>query len=140
MGWLEHHLIGGDVWSVWFWLQLEQEELNLLLVQCMFIVHKCKILIQIFGIFHLYSIFGNIRGGDQFKENQTELIASFFAVFYFSINLGSTVSSFVSPIIRTSFGYAVAFAVPGKYIHPFLSHQYFFLQIQILNRTLYKVE
>jgi len=52
-------------------------------------------------------------GGDQFREDQTELIASFFAIFYFSINLGSTVSSFVTPIIRSEFGYAVAFAVPA---------------------------
>ncbi|KAL9649732.1 hypothetical protein ABK040_009547 [Willaertia magna] len=52
-------------------------------------------------------------GGDQFKANQTELLASFFSIFYFSINLGSMVSSFISPIIRTNFGYSVAFAVPA---------------------------
>ncbi|KAG2379295.1 hypothetical protein C9374_007434 [Naegleria lovaniensis] len=52
-------------------------------------------------------------GGDQFREDQEELISSFFAIFYFSINLGSTVSSFVTPIIRTEFNYAVAFGVPA---------------------------
>jgi POT family proton-dependent oligopeptide transporter len=52
-------------------------------------------------------------GGDQIKENQTELLASFFALFYFSVNLGSTVSTFLIPIIRTHFGYAIAFSIPA---------------------------
>jgi len=52
-------------------------------------------------------------GGDQFKEGQTELLMSFFAVFYFSINIGSTLSTFLMPIVRTHYGYAVAFAIPA---------------------------
>lgn len=51
-------------------------------------------------------------GADQFREDQRELISSFFSIFYFSINIGSTVSSFVTPIIRSNYGYAVAFFVP----------------------------
>jgi hypothetical protein len=49
----------------------------------------------------------------RFKENQTELIMSFFAMFYFSINVGSTISTFVTPIVRNNFGYAVAFSMPA---------------------------
>jgi solute carrier family 15 oligopeptide transporter 1 len=52
-------------------------------------------------------------GGDQFKESQTELLRSFFAIFYFSINIGSTVSTFVTPIFRNKWGYAAAFSLPA---------------------------
>lgn len=36
-------------------------------------------------------------GGDQFKSNQTELLSSFFAIFYLSINIGSTFSTYIVP-------------------------------------------
>eukprot|EP01027_Heterolobosea_sp_BB2_P019163 GEZU01026915.1.p1 GENE.GEZU01026915.1~~GEZU01026915.1.p1 ORF type:complete len:204 (-),score=33.44 GEZU01026915.1:76-687(-) len=52
-------------------------------------------------------------GGDQFAANESELLTSFFSLFYLSINLGSTVSTFVTPIIRDQYGYAAAFAVPA---------------------------
>ncbi|XP_049818947.1 peptide transporter family 1 isoform X2 [Aethina tumida] len=60
-------------------------------------------------------------GGDQFILPQQELqLATFFSLFYFSINSGSLVSTFLTPILREKvhcFGddhcYPLAFAVPG---------------------------
>lgn len=40
-------------------------------------------------------------GGDQFKlPEQVEQLARFFSIFYFSINLGSFISSLITPILR----------------------------------------
>ncbi|CAK8674326.1 unnamed protein product [Clavelina lepadiformis] len=58
-------------------------------------------------------------GGDQFDADQDEYRRSFFSLFYFSINAGSLVSTFVSPLIREEvqcFGddcYALAFGIPA---------------------------
>ncbi|XP_030766027.1 peptide transporter family 1 isoform X2 [Sitophilus oryzae] len=60
-------------------------------------------------------------GGDQFILPQQELqLATFFSLFYFSINAGSLISTFLTPILRNDvhcFGldscYPLAFAVPG---------------------------
>lgn len=59
-------------------------------------------------------------GGDQFEANQTHLLGKFFALFCVSINLGSLVSMFVTPIFRgdiSCFGrtscYPLAFGVPA---------------------------
>ncbi|XP_030766028.1 peptide transporter family 1-like [Sitophilus oryzae] len=60
-------------------------------------------------------------GGDQFILPQQELqLATFFSLFYFSINAGSLISTFLTPILRKNvhcFGlnscYPLAFAVPG---------------------------
>lgn len=60
-------------------------------------------------------------GGDQFVLPQQEIqLAAFFSLFYFSINAGSLISTFLTPILRNDvhcFGnnscYPLAFAVPG---------------------------
>ncbi|XP_025836565.1 peptide transporter family 1 isoform X2 [Agrilus planipennis] len=60
-------------------------------------------------------------GGDQFTlPYQASQLSKFFSVFYFSINFGSFISTFVTPILREDvkcFGddscYSLAFAVPG---------------------------
>lgn len=39
-------------------------------------------------------------GGDQFNPAHTRMISIFFSLFYFSINAGSTLSMFVTPIFR----------------------------------------
>ena len=59
-------------------------------------------------------------GGDQFEANQVHLLSKFFALFYLSINLGSLISMFVTPIFRgdiSCFGqtscYPLAFGVPA---------------------------
>lgn len=52
-------------------------------------------------------------GGDQFEPTQAELMASFFSMFYMSINIGSTVSTFITPSIRENFGYPFAFGLPA---------------------------
>eukprot|EP01116_Phalansterium_solitarium_P018311 TRINITY_DN4815_c0_g1_i1.p1 TRINITY_DN4815_c0_g1~~TRINITY_DN4815_c0_g1_i1.p1 ORF type:complete len:637 (+),score=222.22 TRINITY_DN4815_c0_g1_i1:130-2040(+) len=57
-------------------------------------------------------------GGDQFAADQAELLSSFFAFFYFSINIGSAVSTFVTPVLREQVpphgsGYWAAFGLPA---------------------------
>jgi len=59
-------------------------------------------------------------GGDQFKNKNSPLLEKFFGLFYLSINLGSLVSMFLTPIFRkdiTCFGknscYPLAFGVPA---------------------------
>lgn len=60
-------------------------------------------------------------GGDQFKlPEQAKHLATFFSLFYLSINLGSMISTLLTPILRENvhcFGelscYSLAFGVPG---------------------------
>lgn len=60
-------------------------------------------------------------GGDQFKiPEQAAQLATFFSLFYFSINLGSLVSTAATPIFRADFHcfgevdcYSLAFGVPA---------------------------
>ncbi|XP_044522682.1 solute carrier family 15 member 2 isoform X2 [Gracilinanus agilis] len=58
-------------------------------------------------------------GGDQFEAEHVNERSKFFSVFYLSINAGSLISMFVTPMLRGDvkcFGgdcYALAFGVPG---------------------------
>ena len=58
-------------------------------------------------------------GGDQFEPTQTGQIQLFFSAFYFAVNLGSLLSTFITPEIRATqcFGYtecySLAFALPA---------------------------
>ena len=60
-------------------------------------------------------------GGDQFKLPEQKLqLAQFFSIFYFAINAGSLISTFITPIFRQDvkcFGeetcYPLAFGVPA---------------------------
>lgn len=59
-------------------------------------------------------------GGDQFLPEQSRELQRFFSLFYVSINAGSLISTFVTPILRqdvTCFGrpdcYPLAFGVPA---------------------------
>ncbi|CAH0578083.1 unnamed protein product [Chrysodeixis includens] len=60
-------------------------------------------------------------GGDQFKlPEQERYLGYFFSMFYFAINAGSLISTFLTPILRADvhcFGsqdcYSLAFGVPG---------------------------
>ncbi|XP_026250363.1 solute carrier family 15 member 2 isoform X1 [Urocitellus parryii] len=58
-------------------------------------------------------------GGDQFEEEHAEERTRYFSVFYLSINAGSLISTFITPMLRGDvqcFGddcYALAFGVPG---------------------------
>ncbi|XP_071484620.1 solute carrier family 15 member 2-like [Diadema antillarum] len=58
-------------------------------------------------------------GGDQFNADQERDIQRFFSIFYFSINCGSLLSTFLTPILRHDvqcFGndcYTLAFGVPA---------------------------
>uniref|UniRef100_A0A8C3DRJ3 Solute carrier family 15 member 2 n=1 Tax=Corvus moneduloides TaxID=1196302 RepID=A0A8C3DRJ3_CORMO len=58
-------------------------------------------------------------GGDQFEEEHASERSKFFSIFYLSINAGSLISTFVTPVLRGDvkcFGedcYALAFGVPA---------------------------
>lgn len=60
-------------------------------------------------------------GGDQFvRPQQDKQLEQFFSVFYFAINAGSLISTFVTPILREDvhcFGeescYSLAFGLPA---------------------------
>jgi solute carrier family 15 (oligopeptide transporter), member 1 len=60
-------------------------------------------------------------GGDQFKiPEQAKQLASFFSFFYFSINAGSLIATYLMPVLREDvhcFGdfdcFSLAFGVPG---------------------------
>lgn len=59
-------------------------------------------------------------GGDQFKlPEQAKFLATFFSLFYLSINAGSLLSTTITPLLRENhcFGelscYSLAFGVPG---------------------------
>ncbi|XP_076170148.1 peptide transporter family 1 [Ptiloglossa arizonensis] len=79
-------------------------------------------------------------GGDQFVLPQQErYLSTFFSFFYFSINFGSLISSFLTPMLRsnvTCFGYtscySLAFFVPAVLM--ILS-----IVIFVIGRPLYKV-
>ncbi|MDE0854716.1 MAG: oligopeptide:H+ symporter [Nevskia sp.] len=51
--------------------------------------------------------------GDQFTEKNQHLISKAFSYFYFSINLGSSVSIFMCPVWLESYGPKVAFGIPA---------------------------
>ena len=61
-------------------------------------------------------------GGNQFHPSQTRYLETFFSVFYLSINIGSTVSTLITPIFRSDvrcFGrecYPLAFGVPALFM------------------------
>lgn len=59
-------------------------------------------------------------GGDQFLSSQVRTIAVFFTVFYFTINAGSVLSMFITPLLRSNvhcYGqkscYPLAFGLPA---------------------------
>ncbi|CAG7715932.1 unnamed protein product [Allacma fusca] len=80
-------------------------------------------------------------GGDQFVvPEQEKQLASFFFIFYFSINAGSLISTFVTPIFRkdvSCFGdttcYSLAFSVPAALM--IIS-----LIIFIIGKSFYKIK
>eukprot|EP00897_Mesotaenium_endlicherianum_P001940 jgi/Mesen1/1774/ME000014S01180 len=58
-------------------------------------------------------------GGDQVEAarapgpGREQLVRVFFSTFYFAINAGATLSTLVTPVLRSSFSYAAAFAAPA---------------------------
>jgi solute carrier family 15 oligopeptide transporter 1 len=76
-------------------------------------------------------------GGDQFSADQESYIVKFFSVFYFTINAGSVLSTFVTPILRHDiqcFGndcYALAFGVPAVLM--FISVRKYIVKIRIIH-------
>lgn len=62
-----------------------------------------------FGLFMIGLGTGGIKpcvsafGGDQFLPNERRWLQSFFSLFYGAINLGSTISMFATPMLRSDF-------------------------------------
>jgi len=52
-------------------------------------------------------------GGDQLDPNNSTLSNTFFNMFYFSINVGSVMSTLVTPEIREHYSFRTAFAIPA---------------------------
>ena len=42
------------------------------------------------------------HGGDQFPSSETKTISTYFAMFYFSTNVGAFITRFLTPILRDS--------------------------------------
>ena len=51
--------------------------------------------------------------GDQFGSRNKRLLSKVFFLFYFSINLGSAISTILTPLLLKWYGPSVAFGVPG---------------------------
>lgn len=51
--------------------------------------------------------------GDQFGTGNKHLLTKVYSWFYFSINLGSTISTLLTPVLLEKYGPGVAFGVPG---------------------------
>jgi len=54
--------------------------------------------------------------GDQFKPHQTHMIDTIFHVFYFMVSLGSVSGTLLTPLIRTKYGYSMAFGFPAIFL------------------------
>ncbi len=51
--------------------------------------------------------------GDQFGKGNWDKLEKVYQIFYFSVNLGSAVSSLLIPLIKERYGWSVAFGIPG---------------------------
>mmetsp|Transcript_3035 Transcript_3035/g.4452 ORF Transcript_3035/g.4452 Transcript_3035/m.4452 type:complete len:603 (+) Transcript_3035:38-1846(+) len=78
-----------------------------------------KLAVSIVGLFFSGLGTGGIKpnvstyGADQIDEDDKDLKTSFFSMFYFSINLGSTVSTILLPILKQYIGYGWSFLIPA---------------------------
>ncbi|XP_074157448.1 solute carrier family 15 member 2 [Sminthopsis crassicaudata] len=87
--------------------------------------HVMHMALSMIGLFLIALGTGGIKpcvaafGGDQFEEQHTKERRRFFSIFYLSVNAGSLLSTFITPMLRGNlqcFGgdcYALAFGVPG---------------------------
>eukprot|EP00163_Fabomonas_tropica_P001950 TRINITY_DN11451_c0_g1_i1.p1 TRINITY_DN11451_c0_g1~~TRINITY_DN11451_c0_g1_i1.p1 ORF type:complete len:224 (-),score=29.90 TRINITY_DN11451_c0_g1_i1:10-681(-) len=51
--------------------------------------------------------------GDQFVPGQEKLLVQVFSVFYFAINLGSLLSTFITPMVHQYYAFWIAFSLPA---------------------------
>jgi proton-dependent oligopeptide transporter, POT family len=54
--------------------------------------------------------------GDQFNKTNQHLISKAYGIFYFSINIGSFISTLMIPPINKAFGPRIAFGLPGVFM------------------------
>ena len=86
-------------------------------------------------------------GGDQVKKGDKTLLSTFFSLFYFSINAGSLISIFLTPILRRDIQcfdddcYAASFGVPAvlmiSSIIVFLAGSYLYVRVPPTGRNVY---
>ena len=86
-------------------------------------------------------------GGDQVKKGDKALLATFFSLFYFSINAGSLISIFLTPILRKDIQcfdsdcYAASFGVPAVLMMVsvliFLAGSYLYVRVPPTGRNVY---
>jgi len=112
----------GGMLADWF-LGKYKTILYLSLIYC--VGHACLAVFDmnpsgfLFGIFLIALGAGGIKPcvsanvGDQFTEENKDLIPKLYDIFYFSINVGATVSMLITPWLMKTFGPAIAFGVPG---------------------------
>lgn len=87
---------------------------------------KGTVVLTFIGLFLIAFGTGGIKpcvsafGGDQFKPEQSVQLKQFFSLFYISINAGSLISTFITPILRQDVEcmgrndcYPLAFGVPA---------------------------
>lgn len=86
-------------------------------------------------------------GGDQVDKGDPTLLSTFFSLFYFSINAGSLISIFLTPILRGDiqcFGadcFLAAFGVPGVLmicsIFVFIAGSFLYVKVPPTGRNVY---
>ncbi|GAM22051.1 hypothetical protein SAMD00019534_052260, partial [Acytostelium subglobosum LB1] len=54
--------------------------------------------------------------GDQLDNSQKDLVQRLYQLFYFAINIGASLSTFLTPLFRTYIGYWFAFGLPSVLI------------------------
>lgn len=86
-------------------------------------------------------------GGDQFKlPEQTKQLATFFSLFYFTINTGSIISSSITPILKSKIHcfdqedcYPLAFGVPAVLMLLAIGERSVFFPSGIFKETIVQV-
>ena len=95
-------IIAGEWLSVCCWSPLELEESSPVLQG---ITWRASGMLTCAGSFSGFSfLFHSSFGGDQLPLSEPQMLTSFFAIFYTIINMGSLLSSFGTPLLRSSLG------------------------------------
>ncbi|KAI1697354.1 POT family domain-containing protein [Ditylenchus destructor] len=103
--------------------------------------------VDIAGLFIIAMGTGGIKpcvasfGADQFEPHQEKMLSLFFSVFYFALNAGSMISTFVSPIFRAQSCldqdscYPLAFGVPAVLMENVFGEVYRATKAAIVNKS-----
>ncbi|VDD92261.1 unnamed protein product [Enterobius vermicularis] len=116
----------GKFWTI-FWISLVYASGNLLLAVASTFNKSSNVhpYLDIAGLVIIGFGTGGIKpcvsafGGDQFNPSHLRMISMFFSVFYFTVNVGSTLSTVITPELRTiqcngeDSCYPLAFGIPA---------------------------